>query len=290
MRFLRERFPRLPAEENFSFARHTSIGCGGTAAVAVFPADGAETARLLFELARAHIPYCFIGAGANVLPADGAYEGVVIRFSRMQTLEAEGCLVRVGAGVTGGRLLRFLRERELGGFEALTGIPMTVGGAVAMNAGVREFHIGERVVRVRGAEKGGLREFGNGECRFGEKESAFLDGIAVTEVLLYAKASPRGEIERRLARYRALRRGLPKGRSMGCAFVNPNGLSAGAIIDACGLKGLRVGGARVSELHANFILNEGASAAEISELALRVREEVYARCGILLREEFRRIP
>ena len=102
---LRADFPSLPAERDFSFARHTTIGCGGTAAAAVFPQSGAETAQLLKYLAAEHIAYCFLGAGADVLPKEGYFEGVVVRFGRMAALSSAGEIVRCGAGVTLGRLI-----------------------------------------------------------------------------------------------------------------------------------------------------------------------------------------
>ena len=136
--YLIGRLPRLCAGGPFDFARHTSIGCGGTAAAWACPKSGEELSSLLALLKEQNIPYCFLGAGANVLPRDGVFDGVVIRFCGFCSLAAEGAWVRVGAGVTGGRLLRFAKEKCLAGAEFLTGIPMTVGGAVAMNAGVRE--------------------------------------------------------------------------------------------------------------------------------------------------------
>ncbi len=288
---LKERFPRLQAGEYFDFARHTTIGCGGTAAAWASPKDGEELALLMDFLKREHIPCCFLGAGANVLPQDGLFDGVVIRFDRMRELRADGTAVRVGAGVTGGRLLKELEARTLAGAEFLTGIPMTVGGGAAMNAGVKEGHIGDLVESVTCVEAGRTFVLTNAECRFSEKDSIFLqDRLAVVAVKLRLKKSFPEEIARRRCYFRLKRSSLPKGRSMGCVFVNPEGMSAGALIDGCGLKGASVGGARVSELHANFIINEGATSSEISALIALVKRRVYEERGILLREEIRRLP
>ena len=263
--YLIGRLPRLCAGGPFDFARHTSIGCGGTAAAWACPKSGEELSFLLALLKEQNIPSCFLGAGANVLPRDGFFDGVVIRFNGFCSLAAEGALVRVGAGVTGGRLLRFAGEKCLAGAEFLTGIPMTVGGAVAMNAGVKEGHIGELVSRVFCASAGRTFCLSQAECAFQEKDSIFL-------------------------RENMKRRALPKGRSMGCVFVNPEGKSAGAVIEACGLKGMRLGGARVSEVHANFILNDGGTASDVSALIALVKERVEKETGIVLREEVRRLP
>lgn len=285
---LRARFPGLSWEENFSFARHTTIGCGGWAALAVTVPDGESAAALLGQMDLRRIPYCFLGAGANVLPGDGLYEGVVVRVGD-RALRADGETVRAGGGATGGALLRFAAAAGVGGFEPFTGIPMTVGGGVAMNAGIAERHFGDVVVRVRGVEGGKVREFSRRECRFREKDSLFLEGVLVTEAILCGKAAGQGEIAARTEAYRARRASLPKGRSMGCVFVNPPGQSAGRLIEGCGLKGARIGGAAVSGRHANFILNEGATSAEIAALVSLVKERVRERTGILLKEEIRPI-
>ncbi len=287
---LRGEMPRLFTEENFSFSRHTTLGCGGVARIAAYPSCAEELVRLLCILKREGVPCCFLGAGANVLAGDGFYEGVVVRFSRMEALFSDGRLVFAGAGVTGGRLCRFAREACLGGFEPFTGIPMTVGGAVAMNAGVREGRIGDRVEGVLAVRDGRLVLLDRYQCGFGEKDSRFLrEGIAVAGAYFYGAYAERAQIERNLCYFRQKRRRLPKGRSMGCTFVNPTGDSAGRLIDGCGLKGARVGGARVSEEHANFILSEGATAEDVSRLIALVRDSVYRQTGTLLREEIRRI-
>lgn len=286
---LRERFPKLEMQREFSFARHTTIGCGGTASVAAFPSEE-ECAELLSYLSRYGIPFCFLGAGANVLPSDERFEGVVVRFSRMRRIVTDGGFLYAGAGVTGGTLCRFARERSLGGFEPLTGIPTTAGGALVMNAGVPDGHISDLVVRVYGIETGKAKVFETKDCLFAQKSSIFQSGIAITGAVFRAEKIARSEIDRRTAYFRSRRAHLPKGRSMGCVFVNPEGISAGRLIDECGLKGFSVGGARVSEEHANFILNEGGTAQDIARLIEVVKERVREKTGIALREEIRRIP
>lgn len=287
---LRKEFPQLRMSENFSFARHTTVGCGGEAAVAAFPSRAEEAADLLSYLSRGRIPFCFLGAGANVLPRDGRFDGVVVLFTAMRQLRAEGNRIFAHAGVRGGALCRFAEERGLSGFEPFTGIPMTVGGGVVMNAGVRERHFSDCVEEVLAIEAGKTRRFSPSECHFSEKESVFQRGIAVVGVLLRGIPCYSDEIARRTCYYRTLRRKLPAGRSMGCVFVNPAGDSAGRIIEECGLKNRSSGGARVSDVHANFILNEGGSAADVEALIAAVKREVKEKTGICLREEIRRIP
>ena len=160
-----------------------------------------------------------------------------------------------------------------------------------MNAGVKEGHIGELISRVFCASAGRTFCLSQAECAFQEKDSIFLrENIAVIGAELRLKHSFLEEIARRCCYFRTKRRALPKGRSMGCVFVNPEGKSAGAVIEACGLKGMRLGGARVSEVHANFILNDGGTASEVSALIALVKERVREETGIVLREEVRRLP
>ncbi|MDE7158474.1 MAG: UDP-N-acetylmuramate dehydrogenase [Clostridiales bacterium] len=287
---LRERFPLLAIEEKFSFSAHTTIGCGGIAAAAVYPDNISEAARVLAYCKDNDIPFCFLGAGANVLPAEGCFQGIVMQFSRFRMLELKENELVSGAGVTLGELLRFAREKRVGGFEAFTGIPATVGGATAMNAGVKDCHFSDVVKRVIGIRDGEIEEFSHEECLFSEKNSVFLSGIAVAEVTFHAPSSPLWQIEQNTEMYRARRKHLPSGRSMGCTFVNPEGVSAGKLIEDCGLKGEKFGGAIVSEEHANFIINRGGTANDIAALIAKIKEKVFQKTGILLREEIRRIP
>lgn len=288
-RLIEERFPMLERERDFSFAKHTTVGSGGIAAIALSPKTAEEAATCISYLKEQNVPYCFLGAGANVLPRDGRFEGVVIRFHRMKKLYTSGGEIYAEAGVTGGELLAFAEQNRVTGYELFTGIPMTVGGGIAMNAGVPNGHFCDRVISVT-AYDGEIKTYSLEECAFSEKNSVFLSGIAVLGARLKAEEADAEEIKIKTAYYRERRKRLPKGRSMGCTFVNPKGVSAGELIDKCGLKGKRVGCARVSEEHANFILNEGTRSEDIARLVQEVKEEVFERTGILLREEIRRIP
>ena len=290
LRLVNEGLPAVEKELNFSFARHTTIGSGGCAAVALYPSDILQAAACIAFLENNGVPYCFLGAGANVLPRDGAFEGAVIRFQRMKTLSFENELY-ADAGVTGGELLSFAERHSVTGFEPFAGIPTTVGGGVAMNAGIPERHFCDLVVRVVACKKGEIQTLSNEMCRFSQKSSVFLEEkIAVLGVYYKAEHLPQAEIRERTKHYLERRAHLPKGRSMGCTFVNPEGISAGALIDGCGLKGRRVGRAFISEEHANFIINEGACSEDIARLIDEVKNEVFRKTGILLREEVRRIP
>lgn len=154
---LSARFSGLYIERNFSFARHTTIGCGGTADAACYPRDYCEAKKALAYLQAESIPHFVLGAGANVLPREGRYEGVVVRFTRLNQINRAGNTLFVGAGVTGGALLKSCAAEGIGGFEPFTGIPMTVGGGIAMNAGIKELHFCDVIKSVLAFEGGRLK-------------------------------------------------------------------------------------------------------------------------------------
>lgn len=286
---LEKRLPRLEKQRYLDFSKHTTIGCGGVAQAVVYPANTEEAAQLLWLLHCERVPYYILGAGANVLPPEVEYEGVVVRFSKLNGLYADGKRLYAGAGVTGGVLCRFAQEKRLSGFEPFIGIPMTVGGGTAMNAGIQEAHFADVVERVVAVERGRVCTLSLQDCRYGEKDSIFLSGIAVLGVYLKGTPSCAENIAQRMCYFQTHREKLPRGRSMGCVFVNPKGCSAGKIIDECGLKGLRVGGAVVAQEHANFIINEGGTADDVASLVDLVKQKVFQERGIALREEIRRI-
>ena len=283
-----EKFPSATLAENVSLARRTTIGCGGKVSCTVSPSDAEEAAELLSFLKKSHLPRAFLGVGANTLPPDEDHDAVLVRSDLLSGIVLDGNTLFAGAGVTGGALLRFAACHEIGGFESFVGIPMSVGGACVMNAGVREKHISDLVVSVLAVRGGRIEQFPLKSCRFGEKTSIFQDGIFVV-VLFRAERSTARLISEKTAAFLQRRASLPKGRSMGCTFVNPVGASAGELIDRCGLKGLKVGGASVSRVHANFIINEGGSSADVAALIEKVKGEVLKKTGILLREEIRRL-
>ena len=289
-RLIEEGLPAAYKEQNFCFAQHTTIGSGGVAAVALYPSDIEEAAECLAFLHGNQIPYCFLGAGANVLPRDENFAGAVIRFSRMKTLYKGTDFLYADAGVTGGELISFSQAHSITGFEPFVGIPTSVGGGVAMNAGIAACHFSDLVLSVIACDRGTIKTLTREECLFSLKKSIFLEGIAVLGVYFRAVEAEKEQIKALTAHYIERRKHLPKGRSMGCTFVNPEGVSAGELIDRCGLKGRRVGQAHISEEHANFIINEGTCSQDISRLIEIVKEEVYQKTGILLREEIRRIP
>jgi len=275
-------------------ARRTSWRVGGPARRFFRPADAADLAAFLRDLDPAE-PLLWLGLGSNLLVSDEGFAGTVIwPQGCLNTLRPAGEReVRAGSGVSCAKIARFAARLGLTGVEFLAGIPGTLGGALAMNAGAYGGETWDWIRRVltidrRGEVRGRLpADFRIGYRRvqgppgewFLEAELALEPGDAVASL-----ARIREQLERR---GRAQPIGLP---SCGSVFRNPPGDHAARLIEASGLKGLRVGDAQVSEKHANFIVNLGAASAwDITRLIERVRSEVARTSGVHLTPEVCRV-
>ncbi len=285
--FLKTQFPHLITEQNYLFSKHACIGCGGVAKVAVYPQTQAETVALINALKRTGASYCLLGNLSNVLPPDGAYDKIPIITQRLSGIRREKDELFVEAGATSGKFLHFCKENGLSGAEFLTGIPCTVGGATYMNAGVSGVYMHEIVSSVLAYVDGKIVRINKAECDFSYKHTVFMKGDAVilgTYFRLREKTP--NDVQAEIAFYAQKRRHLPTGKSMGCVFKNPKGQTAGALIEGAGLKGLSFGGAKISEQHANFIINENAcNSKEIRSLIKIVKKAVAEKYSVNLEEE-----
>jgi len=271
--------------------RLTSFRIGGRPLFYARPSDYAELRLAIRRCRKRDIPFRILGGGSNVLIDDGSlpFAVIQIRSPGFDWVARTGPhTVRVGAGVRLGRMLSYCRDNALGGLEFLAGIPGTIGGAVVGNAGAWGCAVGERVVRAwTVGECGEARSIPARSMRFGYRCSG-LAGLPVTEVeLALEPRSPRlieGLIRRNLERKTARQ---PTGvLSAGCIFKNPPGAHAGELLDLCGLKGRRIGGAEVSPVHANFICNVGAARAQdVLQLIEIMRQAVRARFKVELELE-----
>ena len=278
-------------ETPFDFAKHSSIGCGGKAAIAFYPKNVAETSALLQKLQKDGIEYCVLGNLTNVLPFDSDTDKAVVCTKDINGIMLTEKGVFAYAGVTSGVLLRFCKQNARTGAEFLQGIPCTLGGALFMNAGVGGRYIADIVEKVLIYRDGELLSLNAAECGYAYKKSIFMQNgdVILGASLLLEKASER-EIEEKEKFYADRRAHLPKGRSMGCVFKNPDGEFAGDLIERSGLKGLRLGGAYVSGQHANFIINDGTcQASDVETLIGIIKNTVFAQYGVRLEEEIRRI-
>ena len=272
--------------EREPLASRTSFGIGGPADffVEVGRADALE--KVVDGCVGRGIPHLLLGAGTNLLIADAGVEGLVIRVvSRDCTVE--GTRVRAGAGLKMMRLARMVADADLRGFEFAIGVPGTVGGAVYQNAGAWGREMRDVLVEARGFVPGqGRATWTPVQLKLDYRTSALRDGALKGAVVLDATVQlerGNGEESRQMMARLTRERGETqpiKTKNCGSVFKNPPGDSAGRLVQAAGLKGLRQGKAVVSELHGNFIVNEGgAKAADVASLIQRVREEVKRRFG-----------
>ncbi|OGT74384.1 MAG: UDP-N-acetylenolpyruvoylglucosamine reductase [Gammaproteobacteria bacterium RIFCSPLOWO2_02_FULL_56_15] len=273
-------------------ARHSSWRAGGPADRFYIPANLQDLCDFLCTLDPAE-PLLWVGLGSNLLVRDGGFHGTVIAVSGVLgqlEIRADGAIT-AGAGVSCPKLARFTVSKSLSGAEFLAGIPGTVGGALAMNAGAFGGETWGIVSSAQTVDRSGrLRRRSRAELKPGYRSVDIPEGewFVSAEFRLVADDSGQGEQRiRELLAQRALTQPLGDA-SCGSVFRNPPGDSAGRLIDACGLKGLRSGNAVVSDKHANFIINlGGATATDIERLICMVQQRVNQDSGILLEPEVR---
>jgi UDP-N-acetylenolpyruvoylglucosamine reductase len=271
--------------------RRTTLRVGGPADIYVEPA-GEEELAAVTDLARVHgVPVFVLGRGSNLLIRDGGIRGVVVSlvhpgFSRIEVREGS---VWAGAGAALRQVANVARDAGLGGMEFLEGIPGSVGGALRMNAGAMGGWIFDRVDRLRYLEPGGvIREIPGVEAGAQYRGCPLLLRAVAVGALLKGEAADPSVIRERMTESNRKRwSSQPRQPSAGCTFKNPKpDLPAGRLIDELGLKGMREGGAMVSDVHANFFVNLGdATAADVLRLIQRVRERVREARGIELETE-----
>lgn len=255
---------------------------GGNASVAAFPSSIEELAVLIAFL-KGRYRYCVLGCGTNVLVSDSGFDGVVIFTERLKKVRLFGSVLRCECGVKTSELIRLCKDSSLSGLEFACGIPGSVGGMVAMNAGCFNKSMADVVCFVI-AENG---VYNNKNCSFDYRSSRFCLGETVYEVGFKLKIGEIESIEAKIEKFTALRRrSQPKGFTCGSCFLN-EGFFAGKVIDQAGLKGFSVGGAKISEAHANFIVNNGGSASDIYKLINEIKRRVFDTSGIELHEEIK---
>lgn len=272
-------------------ARHTTLRLGGPAEAWYAPVSISALARALQFCAEHGISVTALGGGSNLLVRDGGVRGLVVSTRALRRIERPDAVsIVVEAGVSTGKLLLVATEAELGGVEFLGGVPGSVGGGLIMNAGTTlgEFKdVAIEVTSVRCIDGAIVRRPATA-CGFAYRHSALPADEIIVEGRLALRPRLRTDIEAdvRALRVRRNEREPKAVANAGSTFKNPPGLFAGRLIEACGLKGRRVGKAEVSPKHANWLVNTGgARAAELLALIDIVRAEVHARHGIDLELE-----
>jgi UDP-N-acetylmuramate dehydrogenase len=236
------------------------------------------------------MPWVVLGKGSNILAADDGYRGCVIKLGReFSHMQVDGCLITAGAAVMLPKLVNESLTQRLSGLESCAGIPGTVGGAVSMDAGSRHEWIGRcvhDVVTYRPGE--GMRRYEGHEVEWGYRRCSIPGNEIILEATFELRPSTReaiaNEMNRRMARRRATQ---PIGKPCcGSVFRNPADRAVGALLEDCGLKGYTVGGACVSDVHANFVINRGnATAIDVVRVMNHMHDEVKAKFGIDLTPE-----
>jgi UDP-N-acetylmuramate dehydrogenase len=278
--------------EREPMARHTTYHIGGPAALFLECDSVADLACATSILAEEDVESIVLGKGSNVLVSDSGYEGAVLVLGKgFKRHTIEGEQLRTGAGVILGAVVQDAFKAGLSGLEFAVGIPGTVGGALTMNAGSRDEWIGSVVESVTLFVPGeGLVGVRGPEVAWEYRRTDLPSRGIVVEAVLRVTESDAVQMRRSMeASLRRRKRSQPLGMpSAGSVFVNPVHDSAGRLIEAAGLKGARSGGAQVSDVHANFIVNTGgATAADVVELIRIVRDAVKDTYGIELRPEVR---
>jgi len=274
---------RLRPEE--PLAPRTTWRIGGAARFFAEVDDVSALAGLLRWAATEGLPAIPLGKGSNVLVPDEGLDAVVfVLAGDLAAVSIEAPLVRAGGGASLMSLAVSARNADLSGTENLSGIPSSVGGAVRINAGAYGTEIFDLLEEVTLVSRGGeVRSVSAEGIPHGYRWSALCEGDdAVAAATLRLRPAGREEIDARLAEVREKRKNaLPLKPNAGSVFKNPPGDYAGRLLETCGLKGLRVGGAEVSERHANVIVNAGdATAADVRELMARMRGAVRERLGV----------
>lgn len=286
----REVLPDLEVYEQEPLSAHTTFRIGGPARWFLCPKSREEGEKVL-EICQTNqiIPF-FFGNGSNILAADEGYDGVILSTARLTGLTLEGREIVAESGVSLAKLASFAAENSLTGLEFAQGIPGSVGGGTRMNAGAYGGELGGVIRWVEALdETGKTRRLSVEDCEFSYRHSIFCrEKLFITSVCFALEPGDRETIRARMAELGRRRKekqplGYP---SAGSTFKRPEGYFAAALIDQCGLKGLRVGDAQVSEKHAGFVVNVGkATAVDVLAVICKVKAEVAAQTGVTLEPE-----
>jgi UDP-N-acetylmuramate dehydrogenase len=270
--------------------KHTYFGIGGTATAYSEIATVQELAAVAELKKRWRIPVAIIGRGSNLLISDARYEGIIIRLiGEFDQIEFDGNRVCAGAGVSLPKLSKTTARRSLSGAEFALGIPGSVGGALIMNAGALGSCFGDLVEKIQVMlDDGGLIDIYRDDAQFSYRHSQLQAYFCTTGVIL--NLTP-GNAETITAHMQELYKQKIESQpfveeNAGCMFKNPSGASAGQLIDECGLKGYRIGGAEVSKIHGNFIINiDCATAQDVLDLVHHIQTHVKKKKGVELQME-----
>ena len=292
IRKIRERGFLGELMESEPLSRHLYLKAGGPAALFAIPESTEDVIELLGCLNHEEIPWVLLGGGTNVIFANGGYPGCVVRLGRRfaRIKVEDGSMLLTGGAVSLAGAVEASAANGLAGMECLAGIPGTVGGAVYMNAGTREGEMSDVLREVRVFDGENIQWLPVEKLGLSYRSSNLPETHVILEARFNLVPASEEEVRSRIRVLKGKRKAtqpsdLP---SAGCWFRNPEGDSAGRLIDEAGLKGEKCGSAQVSEVHANFLVNlGGARTSDFLTLAQRVKETVHTRFGVVLEEEVR---
>ena len=279
---------------NQSLAELTWFRVGGPAQALFMPEDEADLGYCLAHLPT-DVPVTVVGLGSNMIVRDGGVAGLVIRLGRgFGDIKIEaGHRIRAGAAVPDVRLARAAQEAGIDGLAFMRGIPGAVGGALRMNGGAYGGETKDILIEARGLDRRGTqRVYANADMHYSYRHCGVADDVIFTEAVFQGAAGDPAAIAAAMDKITESREATQpvKTRTGGSTFKNPPGQKAWQLIDAAGCRGLRIGGAQVSELHCNFLINLGdASAADIETLGETVKQRVVDHSGVVLEWEIKRI-
>ena len=292
---LKAKMPKLRGRllANQSLAELTWFRVGGPAQAFFMPEDENDLAYFL-TYCPADTPVTVVGLGSNLIVRDGGVPGVVVRLGRgFNDITVEGHNVRAGSGVPDVKVARAAQEAGIAGLSFFRGIPGSIGGALRMNGGAYGRETKDVLIEARAVDRtGAIHVVSNADMGFRYRHSGAAEDYIFTQALVTGEAGDKAVISAEMDKITEAREATQpiKSRTGGSTFKNPPGAKAWELIDAAGCRGLKVGGAQVSELHCNFLINLGkASARDIETLGEAVRERVKEKSGIALEWEIKRI-
>ncbi|MDX6465436.1 MAG: UDP-N-acetylmuramate dehydrogenase [Gaiellaceae bacterium] len=280
----------MTVEEDMELSRFTTLGTGGPARAFARPESVGEVEELLRWAAERDLAVATVGLGSNLLVADDGVDALVLKLAGpLAGVEVDGELLRTGGGAANAVGLHRARAAGLGGFEFACAIPGTTGGGVWMNAGAYGGEFSHVLVRALVATADGSGWLTPAELGLSYRHSSLRHGQVVVQAELRLTPRPSAEIKAEVAELNARRKEAQptNRRTFGSVFKNPeHELSAGRMLEACGLKGHRIGGAQISPKHANFIENaDGARSADAVALMVEARRRAHEQYGVELRHE-----
>lgn len=275
-------------KEHEPLAKYVNFRIGGPARWLVEAKTEEEIGTAVQLAKEAKVLVFILGGGSNTLPSDQGFQGLVIKIA-MRVFAINGTMVRADAGTMSAGLARATAEAGLAGLEWMISLPGTIGGAVRGNAGCFGGEMKDNVVAVRILRGGRIKDLSAADCAFGYRDSAFKhsDDIILSATFALSPGIPavlKAKMEDQLAKRKASQ--PTNAGSAGCVFKNPEGFSAGKLVDEAGLKGQHIGDAEISTAHGNFIVNRGAATADqVVQLVALAKSRVRDLRGIQLQEE-----